>query len=397
MAIPAKCDSCGHTYNIQDRFAGEELPCKYCGDYFYVPEVSRRSSQKPRDDFPSRSRSSGKRSSGKRSSGGRQWPLALGIIAVTVIGCGLLIWSLLSTSDDPNAAGADGRFPLASVPVPEFPPLPPPHQRHASGADIYFVNLRDTGRGSSTPGHQMAMRVYLPPGNHAAKSLGCVLVAPAGTNLLRGNAMDTDNYHAETLPYVEAGYAVVFYSIDGHLLSPDTANNAQYARAYKEFKAAHAGVVNGRNALEFVLAKLPAVDPARIYCAGHSSAGVLSLLLAEHEPRIKGCIAYAAASDVELRLKDVTNDSQIELLLPDLKAFLKQSSPKTHTRHFACPVFLFHALDDSNEPFQTSEAFAAKLRAEGKNIVYQTSPTGDHYDSMIDTGIPKAIVSRDDR
>ncbi len=395
MTIPARCDYCGHQYRIQDRFAGEELPCKHCGEYFLVPDAVRRPARRPREDFRF----------DDQSSSNPQWPLALGIIGVMVIGCGLLLWSLASKNSDAEdkpedvageetqvPASAGELFPVASVPVPHFPQNLRPSRRHNSGAEIFFVDLKQTPGNGSTPGSQMAMRVYLPAGEHAAKSLGCVLVAPAGTNLLRGNAMDADDYHAETLPYVNAGYAVVFYSIDGILDDPDNANGFEFARAYKEFKAAHAGVVNGRNTLEFVLAKLPAVDPARIYCAGHSSAGVLSLLLAEHEPRIKGCMAYAAASDVELHLKDVANDSQIELLLPDIESFLKQSSPKTHTRHFACPVFLFHALDDSNEPAQTSEAFAQKLRAEGKNVVYQTSPTGDHYDSMIETGIPKAIL-----
>jgi dienelactone hydrolase len=397
MAIRAKCDSCGHTYNIQDRFAGEELPCKHCGDYFLVPEPGRQKTRRSRDDFRDQDRSSRTR---HHSSDDRPWALAIGIIAVTVIGCGLLAWSIASKSKDPNGpndpasqvASADELFAVASVPVPQFPPVLPPPQKHASGTDVYFVDLKHTPGNGQTPGQQMAMRVYLPAGNHAAKSLGCVLVAPAGTNLLRGNAMDADDYHAETLPYVEAGYAVVFYSIDGILNDPDTASDLEFSRAYKEFKAAHAGVVNGRNALEFVLARLPQVDPDRIYCAGHSSAGVLSLLLAEHEPRINGAIAYAAASDVELRLAEVANDPQFERLLPDVKSFLKQSSPKTHTKHFECPVFLFHALDDSNEPAQTSEAFAAKLRAEGKTVTYQTAPFGDHYDSMINAGIPGAIA-----
>ena len=44
---------------------------------------------------------------------------------------------------------------------------------------------------------------------------------------------------------------------------------------------AQAGLVNARNALEFVLARVPEVDPKRIYAAGHSSAGTLALLFAE--------------------------------------------------------------------------------------------------------------------
>lgn len=395
MAILAQCDSCGHSYKIQDRFAGEELPCKHCGDYFLVPDPSRRSSRRARDNFRY----------DEASSANPQWPLALGIIGITIVGCGLLLWSLASKSAAPNdppaniakgeeppvSASASERFPVASVPVSTFPAVLPAPKRHASGADVYFIDLKHTPGHGAGPGHQMAMRVYLPAGEHALRSLGCVLVAPAGSNLLRGNAMDADDYHAETLPYVNAGYAVVFYSIDGILEDPDNATGFEFARAYKEFKAAHAGVVNGRNALEFVLAKLPAVDPERIYCAGHSSAGVLSLLLAEHEPRINGCIAYAAASDVEARLAEVASDPQVGVLLPELKSFLKQSSPRTHIKHFECPVFLFHALDDSNEPAQTSADFAAKLRAEGKTVVYQTSPRGDHYDSMIESGIPQAI------
>ena len=165
-----------------------------------------------------------------------------------------------------------------------------------------------------------------------------------------------------------------------------------WPRAYKEFKDAQAGVVNGRNALEFVLAKIPEVDPKRIYSAGHSSAGVLSLLLAQHEPRIQGAIAYAPATDVELRLADAVKHPEVRKLLPGLKTFLKQSSPKTHVDKFECPVFLFHARDDTNEPIKTTEAFAKQLESAGKNVTFKQVPTGNHYKSMIDDGIPSAIA-----
>ena len=175
----------------------------------------------------------------------------------------------------------------------------------------------------------------------------------------------------------------------------DPATEADYTRrlrtAYRDFRAAAAGVLNGRNALEFALARLPEVDPARIYCAGHSSAGTLSLLLAQHEPRLKACIAYAPATDVELRLSELAQDPAAQLLLPGVRDFLKRASPKTHADQFHCPVFLFHARDDSNEPFETTAAFAQRLGQLQVPVTFSPAQRGNHYQSMIDEGIPRAI------
>jgi dienelactone hydrolase len=261
---------------------------------------------------------------------------------------------------------------------------------------VYFAQAKPPEGESSGPGMSMGFRVYLPPGEHAEHTLPCVLVAPAGTTLLTGARMDLDEYHAETLPYVEAGMVVIFYGLDGHV--PAAAENGSEAayvaaigRAYPRFKAACAGVVNGRNALEFALTRLPQVDPKRIYTAGHSSAGTLSLLLAEHEPRIKRCIAYAPCTDVEERLADAVADPYTRQLMPGLADFLKRSSPLTHTDRLKCPVFIFHARDDSNVPISESTAFVKTLKSSNSNVTFAETPSGNHYDSMVEKGIPQAI------
>ena len=79
-------------------------------------------------------------------------------------------------------------------------------------------------------------------------------------------------------------------------------------------------------------------------------------------------------------------------LLTDLPNFLKQSSPKTHVARVGCPVFLFHASDDGNVMVTESQAYAQQLKAAGKSVEFQTVPTGDHYDSMVNQGIPQAIA-----
>jgi hypothetical protein len=48
------------------------------------------------------------------------------------------------------------------------------------------------------------MLLYLPPGHHDEKSLACVLIAPAGSNLITGNSVGRGN-SPELLPYVRAG------------------------------------------------------------------------------------------------------------------------------------------------------------------------------------------------
>lgn len=243
---------------------------------------------------------------------------------------------------------------------------------------------------------RMQYRLLVPPGEHEPASLPCVLVAPAGTPLVHGASLEPGvDYDAETLPYAEAGFVVIQYSIDGALAegadAMDEGENLQaMMKAYPQFKDSGAGVVNGRNALEYSLS-LPYVDPERIYTAGHSSAGCLSLLLAAHEPRIRKCVAYAAAYDLETRMQDLTSNFFMKQMLPEVDKFIIESSPTNHIDRFECPVFVFHARDDSNVPFSDAERFVDQMKSAGKQVTFKVSDSGDHYQSMIEPGIPAAI------
>jgi dienelactone hydrolase len=316
-------------------------------------------------------------------------------VVALVVAVGVVAFKNIKGGGDVPAVAANGPdapFVIDQTTQPNFPELGNPIQQLPGGTSVHFVDFSSIQQPNAGPGTRMKMRVYIPPGDHQPASIPCVLVAPAGTNMLVGNDMDASDYHDETLPYAQAGMAVAFYSIDGGVGDMEKASDAQFIAGYNKFRAAGAGVVNGRNALEFILAKVPQVDPQRIYTAGHSSAGTLSLLLAEHEPRIRACIAYAPCSDVEKRLAEVTGNWALRRSLPGLLDFVKQSSPKTHVANFQCPVFLFHALDDGNVPAGDSSAFASLMKASAKQVTYRTVPFGNHYQSMIDAGIPQAIA-----
>jgi dienelactone hydrolase len=285
------------------------------------------------------------------------------------------------------SAKAKEPFPVASVPPPAFP------ERGAAtpsepGIQRFQISLGPGGGYPTTPGHGGKLLLYLPAGNHAPGSLPCVLITGAGSPLFYGMSL-SDGDSDEHLPYVRAGMAVVAYELDGPF-DEESEDEAAMKRAYQAFRAAQAGVVNGRNALEFVLARVPEVDPKKIYAAGHSSAATAALLLAEHEPRLAGCMAYAPCYDLPQRLTSF-GVRGLSLILPQFSDFAVQSSPRTHEARLNCPVFLFHAEDDSNVPCEDSRAAERRLKALGKDVTLVTVPTGDHYDSMIEQGIPRAI------
>jgi dienelactone hydrolase len=239
------------------------------------------------------------------------------------------------------------------------------------------------------PGHSAKLWLYLPDGDHAPQSLPCIFIAGAGSNLITGMNLG-DGDRAEHLPWVRAGFAVLAYELDGHLGNLQAAQTEEIKEASTRFFGARAGLVNAHNALEYVLQKVPQVDPKRLYSAGHSSAGTMSLLFAEAEPRLAGCVAFAPVSDVERRLGPML----LRLLspaLPNLQTNVARYSPKHHESELTCPVFLFHAKDDSNVPVTESQECANRLKKLRKSVTLELVPTGDHYDAMVNEGISRAI------
>ncbi len=214
-----------------------------------------------------------------------------------------------------------------------------------------------------------------------------VLIGGAGSHLIDGMTLSASD-RPEHLPYVRAGFVVVAYDISGML--PAKKSDQGFIRAVRDFKAAQAGVVNMRAALEYALAGIPNLDAKRLYTAGHSSAATLSLLSAEREPRIAACIAYAPCCDLKKRvgaeaIKTLTS------VMPDYPAFVQQSSPLENTALLKCPVFVFHADDDTNVPTEDNIIFVNKLKQTNERVTFMRVPTGDHYHSMINQGISKAI------
>jgi len=420
MTITIRCDSCGFQAAAVASLAGKAVRCRQCQAIIQVPRPpeARREAPAPAGPplrfrpasaptparptppaippapapTPARARPAPAADPGpawEQPPGERGFHV--GWIVGAIGGFLLLAMVTLAVLMANRAAGGKGG---AATPAREYGPiavkasLPPfpapgPGTPFAAGVTVHEVHFA----GGSRPGHDGSLRLYLPAGTHADRSLPCVLIAGAGTNLLHGAGIGSRKEH---LPYVRAGFAVLAYEQDGRLSGGPPAGDGDLKRAYEAFRSAQAGLVNGYVAIEYLLARVPQVDPARLFAAGHSSAGTMAVLLAEHEPRLAGCVAFAPCLDLEARFGAVALTAAATTF-PGVREFVPRFSPRNHEATLQCPLFLFHAEDDANVPVAQSRAAADRLKGLGKTATLATVPTGDHYDAMIKEGIPRAI------
>lgn len=234
------------------------------------------------------------------------------------------------------------------------------------------------------------LRVWLyAPASTIDRPVGCVVVPPAGGSLITGMRLSLED-RPEHLLFVRAGYVVVSFDIAG--ANPEPPTDEQVLRSMIAFREAEAGVVNATAALDLALEAYPTIAVDRVYASGHSSAGTLALLFAARDARIRAVAALAPIIDV-IAWYPAETRAEIGSVFPGYDEFLVASSPATHATALAKkPVFLFHALDDSVVmPAETElmMTLMTKRHAASQRIVVDD---GDHYDSMILEGLPKAIA-----
>jgi len=399
MAITLACEKCGTPATVPDKKLGQTGRCAGCGHLMII-------------------RPAGARPAGAVAGPGPLAPPAatfrwrrVGSVAFVVlvvlggVGRGLKAlrqgWApgrpaVDRAGPDPKQQAAAIRrvaagYATGPIELPRLPDLGPGREIEP-GVMFHEVVLGppDAPLGGP-PGLDGKLWIYLPAGEHPGRSLPCILNAPAGTTLMTGNALgdaDADAVHPERIPYVKAGFAVVAFELDGHL-ADETPGDREMGEAMIRFLTARAGLVNAHVALEYALGKLPMVDPARITAAGHSSAGTLAVLFAEREPRLRSAVAFAPALDLEKRFGP---EAVARLKATGVGDLAVRYSPRNDVDALRCPLFLFHARDDTNVDVGESEAFAADLKARGKAVTLEVVAEGNHYQSMIREGIPRAIA-----
>jgi dienelactone hydrolase len=432
MALSYRCTQCGRVSKATAEVFGKVVNCEGCGKAIRVPtpraaapapagpsgnayglserdagETSEPVTAAPRSSrpFPKSAPEWGepaKKSNSGTSFSGLKGVLGGGLgVLVVLAGLGLRVYNIFHRNEVRQAqqqarANAAPIAPTAVAPAVKrpwtMPVLPAPGEgvEIEPGVWLHEVELRGGGGpGGKLPGHSGKLWLYLPDGDHDPKSLPCILIAGAGSNLITGMGLG-DGDRAEQLPYVRAGFAVLAYELDGMLPEPKPTNDAAFAPFVRSFLDAEAGLVNMRVAVEFATTKVPSIDPGRLFAVGHSSAATLALLVAENEPRIAACVAFAPQVDVKEFIPTQAQQALAQLV-PGANQFFTRFNPRDGEEKFHCPLLLFVALDDPIVKIQAIRGLEERLKGMNKSVVLATVPTGGHYDPMINTGIPLAI------
>jgi dienelactone hydrolase len=297
------------------------------------------------------------------------WLISAVVAATVMSGCNM---SLESGAESGSAA----TVPAKAV----FPDLPA-GQEIRPGIMMHEVVLKS--------GEMGKVWIYLPK-QPAAEKLPCVLIAPAGSYGFRGMKL-SESDQPEHFPYVFAGMAVVAYALDGHV--EDMRNEAQLSVGVQAYMASEAGLRNASSAIDYVQQKVPSIDMNRIFAVGHSSAATIAMSVAAREPRIRGCVAYAPGwTDLKAQLHPEVI-RYISANFADGEAFLSRASPNSYVTQFPKPLLLFHANDDSTVALsQTANFYDELQRKNAVDASFVSVNSGGHYESMIQEGIPAAIL-----
>lgn len=300
---------------------------------------------------------------------------AVGIFALALVGCN----SVAPAEKAKVQKNVTTRIPGTAQPVPAINALA-------------WKTLTDAGHQVSTTrlhgGREGDRLILYRPPLTPGQTVPCIVMAPAGTRLFHGILLGEGDAQ-EHARYLEAGFAVVACEIDGPIDDAKMDDSKAMVAAAKKFQEANAGIRNMQEALD-VAETLPWVDKKRIFVAGHSSAATLALQTAAFEQhRIAGCIALAPGVDVPKHL-----GMMLGLLessgATGLRATLDTLSPHNNINRLTKPLFLFCAKDDSVIEESSVAAFAAAVKKKNAQVTYKTVPTGDHFDAMIQNGIPAA-------
>ncbi len=433
-SITFNCANCGKAYICGAQFAGKGMKCKQCGQVNKVPGLAAKtvaqygSSLYDLDEpapLPQRGGMAPSRpmqppkffdDEAPRPQSGlkRGLSIAGGVVGFLVV-FGIVTAAIKSGRNNPNELNNDAN---AQANLPPSPEQQGPIGGTNSGSfgyeesagpiaeplftetgplteiqpGITFQEIRlqpSQPLNAGRPGQRGRLWIYMPTRVHQPGSLPCVFITGAGSNLITGASVGEDS-RPEHIPYVQAGFAVVAYELDGDVPDLSKASEQQILQASRQFLAAQAGLVNAKIALDYALKHLPQVDPERIYAAGHSSAGTMALLFASSEPRVKGCAAYAPVYDMNARF-DATKRTMISRVVPSGARFFNELNPANLSQGLNGPVFLFQALDDTNVVPAMNDNAANQLRSKGKKVTYVKVTNGGHYQSMISDGIPRAI------
>ncbi|MBE7184979.1 MAG: prolyl oligopeptidase family serine peptidase [Methylobacterium mesophilicum] len=161
-------------------------------------------------------------------------------------------------------------------------------------------------------------------------------------------------------PYVEAGYVAMMPALRAENGLPG---------AFSGFYDETDDVLAAAN----VLKELPGVDPARLFIAGHSVGGTLTLLGALASPLFRAAASFSPNPDARAFFRHFPQDIRFDV--SDPREF-DMRSPVCFAQSFKCPVLMLHGSQETKSE-KVIRLTAERARAKGLAVERGIVP-GDH-------------------
>jgi dienelactone hydrolase len=126
-----------------------------------------------------------------------------------------------------------------------------------------------------------------------------------------------------------------------------------------------------------VLARTPGVDPKRLYVAGHSTGGTLTLLAAMSTKRFQAAASFSGSPD---QVAWARGQDDVVPFDPSSKREYEMRSPLAFYNSFKCPVRMYFGDEELLFKFST-EKLASKATAAGLDVK-AIEVSGDHNTSV---------------
>lgn len=178
-----------------------------------------------------------------------------------------------------------------------------------------------------------------------------------------GNAMGVGHWQLMK-PYMEAGYVVMMPSLRG-----ENGQMGNFSGFYDEVD----DVLSAADRL----AHLPGIDPERLFIAGHSIGGTLTMLASMSTHRFRAAAPISGNPDAfrffsrypqDIRF-DTANAHEFEV-----------RSPLCYARSFKCPVRVVHGTEEAHFN-DRADLLASRARTAGVRIETDTV-TGNHTSAL---------------
>ena len=198
------------------------------------------------------------------------------------------------------------------------------------------------------PSGALRLKAWLTRDRQAGQKLPAVLFLHGGFEF---GAADWDM----AVPYWQAGFVVM-----APMLRGENGQQGTFSFLYDEVDDVLA-------AAEF-LGNQPGVDPDRIFLAGHSAGGTLTLLTVEASGRFRAAASFDASPDQQLlyngSARKPGNHREVVFDVED-SLELQVRSPLAYVASIRSPVRLYYSVEASTLNRRSSERFVELARARG--------------------------------